>query len=223
MHWPTPQQYNEAIQNPRFCFSDAELRRGKAEENSLGLPRSMTGAFASVYKVVSDEAAWAVRCFLARRDEQEERYEAISKFVSFDNLDCTIPFYYLNQGIKVDNSWFPILKMSWVEGSTLGQFVEAHYKESERMSWLRKNFQSMVAEIEAGGIAHGDLQHGNIIITGDGLRLVDYDALFVPELLGKQNLELGHANYQHPLRIACHYDCDVDNFSCWLIDLSLLV
>jgi hypothetical protein len=31
MGWPTPQDYNEAIQNPRICFDDPELKSGQPE------------------------------------------------------------------------------------------------------------------------------------------------------------------------------------------------
>jgi hypothetical protein len=46
MSWPTPQEYNEAIQNPRFCFADAELRAANPETNSMGLPKARSGGFA---------------------------------------------------------------------------------------------------------------------------------------------------------------------------------
>ena len=48
MGWPTPQEYNEAIQNPRSVFADAELQAGQPVLTPLGLPRPITGAFASV-------------------------------------------------------------------------------------------------------------------------------------------------------------------------------
>ena len=39
-------------------------------------------------------------------------------------------------------------------------------------------------------IAHGDLQHGNIIVQDDGtIRLVDYDGCYVPELAGLKSNE----------------------------------
>ncbi len=221
--WPTPQDYNEAVQNPHACFADPDLKNGRIETNMLGLPRSMTGAFASVYKIVNDDKCWAVRCFLTSRLDQKDRYKHISDFVLFDTLECTIDFHYVEQGVQVKGAWYPCLKMPWVEGQTLDQYVNAHYSDSAAMKRLLEDFHKLVDEMECAGIGHGDLQHGNIIVTPEGLRLVDYDALFVPALLGRTSLELGHPNYQHPDRNEYFYDPDVDNFSCWLISKSLLM
>lgn len=220
--WPTPQDYNEAIQVPRFCFADAELKQCRIELNAIGLPKSASGTFASVYKATSGSTSWAVRCFLSNRPEQGSRYQQISDFVLFENLDATVAFYYLADGVKVRGHWYPCLKMSWVDGVTLDQYIHCNYRDTNKMTSLLKSFHQMVGELEGAGIGHGDLQHGNIMVTDLGLRLVDYDALFVPALAGLKSLEFGHPNYQHPDRTEEHYDPEVDNFSCWLIHASLL-
>jgi hypothetical protein len=62
MTWPTPQEYNEAIQNPQFNFHDEELKAGIVELNKLGLPQPSTGAFASVYRMKCGARNVAVRC-----------------------------------------------------------------------------------------------------------------------------------------------------------------
>ncbi len=222
MSWPTPQEYNEVIQSPVVSFMDTELKAGAVALNALGLPRSATGAFASVYKITSCGKDHAVRCFLNYRHEQEQRYTRISEFVALDGLKCTIPFHYLKQGIKVRGEWYPILKMDWIHGKTLDVFLNTNYKDKEAVRLLREQFKELASELDDAGVAHGDLQHGNILITDQGLRLVDYDALYVPALTGMRCLELGHPNYQHPERNDLQYDTTVDNFSCWLIDLSLL-
>lgn len=220
--WPTPQDYNEVVQNPAVCFSDKDLQQARIELNAMGLPRSDSGNFASVYKATCRNNAWALRCFLCDRPDQKERYKHISEFVLFNNLESTVDFYYLDEGIKIRGEWYPCLKMVWVDGVTLDRYIDANFQDSQKMVWLLKKFHELVGELEGAGIGHGDLQHGNIMVTDEGLRLVDYDALFVPALLGKTSLELGHASYQHPGRTESHYDPDVDNFSCWLIHASIL-
>ncbi|MBX9694256.1 MAG: hypothetical protein K2Z81_17865, partial [Cyanobacteria bacterium] len=221
-NWPTPQDYNEAIQATPHCFSDPDLKTGVVAVNAMGIPKVASGAFASVYKVTNKDRTWAVRFFHSNRPEQKERYRHISDFVLFDNLESTVDFYYLDEGIRVRGDWYPCLKMIWVEGQTLDRYIEENYRDKKRMARLLKDFHTLVGELEGAGIGHCDLQHGNIIVTNEGLRLVDYDALFVPALLGKTSLEFGHPNYQHPRRLTEHYDQDVDNFSCWLIHASLL-
>jgi len=219
--WPTPQDYNETVQNPHLCFADSDLRKGTIETNAIGLPKAASGAFASVYKITTPTATWAVRCFLTERRDQKDRYKLISDYVLFDNLACTIDFHYLEEGIKVGGQWYPLVKMPWVDGPTLDVYLQNISNDRAKILELRDAFHKLSTELEEAGIAHGDLQHGNIIVSPDGLRLVDYDALFVPALAGRLNPEYGHVNYQHPLRDEYHFDTTVDNFSSWLIYTSL--
>ena len=73
----------------------------------------------------------------------------------------------------------------------------------------------------AAEIGHGDLQHGNVIVSGGQLRLIDYDGMYVPALSGRQSHEIGHRNYQHPLRSEREFGPHVDHFSTWVVYTSL--
>jgi len=139
-----------------------------------------------------------------------------------DDLECTVDFHYVENGIKIRGEWFPILKMPWVDGDTLDRYVLKNYQNTELMKSLLSDFHKMMADLTRAQISHGDLQHGNILMSPQGLRLVDYDALYVPALKGKKSLEVGHPSFQHPERRAKHYDKDVDNFSAWLIHTAIL-
>ncbi len=220
--WPSAQDFCEAIQSPRVCFSDEELRRSSVDTNHLGLPRVASGAFASVYRLSSSKGDWAVRCFNSRVKDQAERYACISRFICSDNLPYTVWFQYLENGIRVNGEWYPILKMDWVEGSPLNHFVDANVTDSDKLESTRGKFQRMLMDLQTEHVAHGDLQHGNIIIRDDEFVLVDYDGMFVPALRGFPSLEKGHPNYQHPRRGAEDFNQSLDNFSAWLIDSALL-
>jgi len=76
-------------------------------------------------------------------------------------------------------------------------------------------------EMRFAGIAHGDLQHGNIIMCNHELRLVDYDGMYVPAMKNFMASELGHPNYQHPARAPHHFGPYLDNFSAWVIYASI--
>src|SRR5262249_39531148 len=54
------------------------------------------------------------------------------------------------------------------------------------------------------------------------ITLVDFDGMFVPALEGMSSAELGHPNYQHPYRTREHFGSYLDNFSSWLIQISLM-
>jgi len=49
---------------------------------------------------------------------------------------------------------------------------------------LAERFRTMVSRLKEAGIAHGDLQHGNILVIDDDYKLVDYDGIYVPSLNG---------------------------------------
>src|SRR6266498_836531 len=222
MAWPTPQDYNEAVQNPRLAFTDPDLRNGQPELNPLGLPRPISGNFACVYKIQSGGRRWAARCFISEVSDQQRRYEAISTYLTRAALPYTVPFTYLSEGIKVQGRNYPLLKMQWVQGESLNAFVARSIGSPNTLLSLSKIWSRMMAELETANLAHGDLQHGNIVVVGDQLRLIDYDGMFVPSLSGKQSNELGHRNYQLPTRTAWDYGAYLDNFSAWVIYVSLV-
>ncbi len=220
--WPSPQDFDEAVQTPELSFGDEELRLGTVETNALGLPRPICGSFASVYKLACGNRTYAVRCFLHSVQGQKERYELISKFIRQNPLPSTATFEYQHQGIKVNGKWFPILKMEWVTGETLDRYVSRHFNNRPLIERLLERFVNICQEMQQAGIAHGDLQHGNILVLPDGhIRLVDYDGMYVPEMKGLLSNELGHRNYQHPERAAEHFGPELDNFSAWVVFVSL--
>ncbi|WP_308637342.1 RIO1 family regulatory kinase/ATPase domain-containing protein [Paenibacillus silvisoli] len=221
MYWPTPQDYREAIQNPRNCFKDPELQAGLPELDKLGLPRPISGSFASVYKLKCGEQEWAVRCFTNNVKDQKIRYDAISLHLRANPLPYLVPFEYLSEGININGQWFPVVKMKWVEGETLLTYIERHLNHHERLQELSGKWLTMTRELRAARIAHGDLQHGNILIHNDEIILIDYDGMYVPALQGMTSNELGHRNYQHPGRTEAHFGPYIDYFSEWVIWISL--
>lgn len=222
MPWPTPQDYNEAIQNPRISFADPELAGGTVELTPLGLPRPITGNFASVYRVRSPGGDWAVRCFWREYADMQQRYACISSHLRTAGRPYTVAFEYLPQGIRVRGTWYPILKMEWADGLLLDQYVRAHLDDAPALENLAGRWLDMVQALETAGSAHGDLQHGNVLIVGGELKLVDYDGMYVPALKGRGSHEIGHQNYQHPARGAGDFGPTIDRFSATVIYVSLL-
>jgi hypothetical protein len=222
MAWPSPQDYSEAIQNPKIAFSESDLRYGRPELNSLGLPRPRSGAFATVYKILSSPRNWAVRCFLNPVSDQQERYSEISAHLATINLPYLVQFRFLAQGIRVAKQVYPILKMEWVEGESLGTYVERIRGNETAMLALASRWINMTTALTRSSVAHGDLQHGNVLVVNGDLRLVDYDGMYVPGLAGRGSHEKGQRNYQHPGRTEFDYGPNLDNFSSWVIYVSLI-
>jgi hypothetical protein len=219
--WPTPQDYNEAVQNPQYSFSDRELQGGSCEVTALGLPKPITGNFASVYRLRCNGRDWAVRCFWRELADMQQRYAAISAHLVAARLPYTVGFEYQPQGIRVRGNWYPILKMEWVEGELLHDYLASHLHDSASLHALTERWLRLASDLEQAGCAHGDLQHGNVLVVNGELKLVDYDGMFVPALVGMGSHELGHQHYQHPGRGASDFDSRLDRFSAWVIYVSI--
>ena len=222
MAWPTPQDYNEAVQSPQSSFSDPELKAGRVEEDKLGLPRPISGRFAVVYNMRCGPRSFAVRCFQSDVPDQQERYAAISEHLKNARLPYTVGFEFLKEGIRIRGQWFPVLKMEWIAGQPLHTYVEDHLKDSAALIRLATDWITMTEALQKVSLAHGDLQDGNVLVAGDRLKLIDYDGMFVPALAGRTSNEGGHRNYQHPNRTAMDYGLFLDNFSNWVIYVSIV-
>ena len=221
--WPSPQDYNEAIQNPQLCFEDRELANLAPQLNALGLPKPATGNFATVYHLSGNDSEFAVRCFLNPLKDEQHRYAALASCLKKLNLPFCVRFEFIDIGIRVHGDWRPLVKMEWANGTSLAEHVRSIRTKPEELNKLAENFKQMVLRLSESGIAHGDLQHGNIIVDGDRIKLVDYDGVFVPELEGFGSNELGHPNYQHPQRTADFFNGKLDHFSAWVIYASLRI
>jgi serine/threonine protein kinase len=112
--------------------------------------------------------------------------------------------------------------MQWVEGDHLNSFVQKNLSQPKVIWELAQSFLKVLQELNRNSIAHGDLQHGNILVVGREIRLIDYDGMFVPAFKGMKSDEVGHRNYQHPYRGEKDFGAYMDNFSSLVIYLSLL-
>jgi hypothetical protein len=131
-----------------------------------------------------------------------------------------VGFEYQPMGILVNGQRFPIVKMDWVEGDTLGSFLEDNYSNKSRIERLRTQFVELEHFLRSKSIAHGDLQNGNVLVKSD-LKLIDYDGLYVPSLPIGHGAELGHKHFQHSKRSAADFGPEMDRFSFVVIELSL--
>ncbi len=223
--WPTPADYQDVLQHPEVCFRDLDLRRGAVESGPLGLPWLRSGASASTACVAVDNARLAVRCFIRSiPDDRQQRYSAVSAHLRQSRLSFIADFEYVAEGVLVKGVWRPIVRMQWVAGRWLSTYVEELATAGGRngLAELAVKWQVMIGQLQSHGVAHGDLQHGNVLVTADrALVLVDYDGMFVPALRGLRSDELGHPNYQHPRRDERHFGPDLDNFSALAIYVAL--
>ncbi len=222
MSWPLSQDFNEAIQNPSSAFADTDLKAGTIATNSVGMPVPRSGNYADVYQIVGPATqSWAVKCFTRPvLPDFQQRFAAITKHLAEANLPFHVGFELLPEGIKVRGKWYPVCKMQWVEGFPLNQFVQQNLHRANTLEGMLTLWVRLCRRLRETGMAHCDLQHGNVLLvpaegknTTLGLKLVDYDGMFVPALAGRPTGELGHAAYQHPERTTTNvFSADLDRF-----------
>ncbi len=222
--WPGITDFSEAVQNPRLCFKGTELEFGKVSVNQRGMPLVYSGAFACVYPVSMGNRTFAVRCFTREVSDQQSRYGELSSYLLNVLPPSFVHFEYVERGITLREGWYPIVRMEWVEGELLSRFVGSRLDQPDALRRVAAQWRGgPAASLRGLRIAHNDLQHGNVLVQGDGsIRLVDYDGMFLPKFRGERSPELGHKNFQHPARSSEHYDENVDNFPSLVIYLSLL-
>ena len=223
MSWPDRTNFSDAIQNPWLSFKGTDLEGGTVLFDR-GVPQVFSGASAFVYPVSVGNRTFAVRCFISKVRDQQAHYAALSEYLLNSLPPSFVDFEYVERGIMVKGVWYPVVKMDWVDGELLSKFVESRRYEPATLRRIAALWRGgPPANLRGLGIAHNDLQHGNVMVKQDGsIRLVDYDGMFLPRFRGERSPELGHENYQHPHRTSEHYDENVDNFPSLVIYLSLL-
>ncbi|MFD4132155.1 hypothetical protein [Streptomyces goshikiensis] len=227
--FPSGAAYAEALQHTQLCFQHPELKGARPELTKLGLPRAISGAFASVFSLTSATSGqrYAVKCFTRHVPDQERRYQAVSsRLAKLDSAELSQPwklgFEYLPDAIRVGKDLYPVLKMEWIEAVTLSSWLDDNHADPFAVDRLADRFEALTRDLSAHEIAHGDLQHGNLLVASDDtFRLVDYDGMYVPALAGLGGTERGHRNYQSPMRGNDDFGAALDRFSAWVIFLSL--
>ncbi|MBQ2821806.1 MAG: hypothetical protein IJF17_09515 [Thermoguttaceae bacterium] len=227
MPWPLASHFSTMLQTPQFAFKDPILKKATILRNAQGQPKPWAGAFAVVYQATLENGEKrALRVFSSESAERRERYEQISLYFREHPLKALVNFEYRESAVRsTDGRWYPLVIMDWVEGHTLFQWVENQCQEgnSRALRLAADVWAKTVREIEEAGIAHGDYQQANILVTANGqMKLVDYDCMCVPSLMGRRNLEIGVEPYQHPERDGqTLLSPTLDRFSAIMIYLAL--
>ncbi len=223
--YPSGAMYAEALQNTNLCFKDVDIRGGSVQLTALGTPRAISGNFASVFHVAGVNGRdYAVKCFTRNVLDQHSRYSAVSTELSQLKKPWQVDFEYQPAGILVQGGWYPVLKMEWIEAQGIMAWLQSNLDRPEAIADVATAFGLIVRDLHNASLAHGDLQHGNLLVDKSGqLRLIDYDGMFVPSLVTRGAAEMGHVNYQSPARTLKDYDSTLDRFAAWLIYVSLLL
>ena len=213
-----------AIKNSDTFLRVPELQGAKPRLNKNGSPFAFVGGFNMVFQLEHQNKKWAFRVWHVPMGEHKERYRKISKYLSEKELPYFADFIYDENGILVNGNLLDTIRMEWLEGKLLKEYLEENLSNKSKLTKLTNDFLEMCKTLRENKISHGDLQEGNILIDKKGnIKLVDYDSVCTPEIEGQKELVTGLKGYQHPSRFkAGKASLKADYFSELVVYLSIL-
>lgn len=227
MNYPSIGEYNQVIQkrggNSFRSLNGINLIPSRTTPIKVYLFGS--GAFAAVFKGSINGSTYAIRCFLSAENETIERYKSICKYISQLNSSWKTECEFIDNEITVNGKAYPVLKMEWLNGVLINEFVSQNLSNNNVLSELQNKLISISEDLEKNKVGHGDLQCGNIVISGYSsnfqVKLIDYDGMYVPELAFKKSIEKGRSEFQHPKRSLNNFSPEMDRFSFWVMITAL--
>jgi len=229
--WPTGASFSQSLDYPSFAFTDDDWKQAEVQYSTKikqwKIMRS--GGFATVFKVKVGKKNWAARVFTRRSKGRQDRYKEICQYVNPVSSDSPfVEFEYLQEGIrnvKHEGKKFPLITMEWVQGITMFKWVtkQCQANNTAQLQAALLKWVDVMTYLKEHDIAHGDLQHENVMFTdNDEIKLVDYDGMCVPALQGLDALEDGVVPYQHPSRgIDTKLDSTLDHHSSIFIYVAM--
>jgi serine/threonine protein kinase len=222
---PTVPSIRTSVENKTVLVLDEHAKNGVFRRDSRGRLIAYTGGFSVVFPYVSsDGTKWAFRCWHSDISNTQKRYEIISDAIRKANMDFLCEFDYIEKGVNVEGKIYPTTRMRWVDGVTIKEYICQNRNSKQTLLTLADDFLKMTQTLHSHSLAHGDLQHGNILVSSDHkIHLVDYDSFYCPKLKGEPDTVTGLPDYQHPARKTNKYVSEkLDYFSELIIYLSIL-
>ena len=183
------------------CHKADELKGGSVIKKGSRVVQ-YAGGYNNVFPFIDkDGKRVAVRCWCADIDQARERCQRIAEFLKKDTSHYFVNFKYVDKALLITGTLHPVVIMDWVDGLTLKNYVNEQKPSKAVFLDLAAKFLDMVKYLHSQNIAHGDLQHGNIMVRPDGsLVLIDYDSMYIDSLNGFTDVVKGLSGYQHPAR-----------------------
>lgn len=181
-----------------------------------------SGSYAVVFKAKDYYNEFAIRCFISAEKENIDRYRSIDSYLKNLTASWITKIALLEDEINVGYQHYPVIKMDWIEGQLLNNFITQIIDNNSALTELQNEVASVSKSLENLKVGHGDIQCGNIIVAknADGkniIKLIDYDGMYIPSFSNKINLERGRTEFQHPNRSQIQYNEKIDRFSFWVI------
>jgi len=169
---------------------------------------------------------YAFKCYINNLSGREERYNLILKNIRSARSEYFVePDYYPEELNGIDElQALPVLKYKWIEGEDLYTYIETYAHDIFELKLLTYNFSRFINWLASQPFAHGSLSCDNIIVNANGdIKIVDYDNMYTPEMMGLKAKTIGDKNYINPELTLADFGKSIDTTPSLVILLSLLI
>jgi hypothetical protein len=220
MSFPNISEYNKSIlEHNGFSFRTLRgLNFVPSRSHPIKIYTFGSGSFAVTFRASDGNKDFAIRCFIVPNYEIINRYSSIVTYLNQVNESWKVDTEYYNDEILVNNSYFPIIKMDWVSGLQLNEFIGRHLSNNKLLTTVQSKLVELSQSLERSKVGHGDLQSSNLIVWESNeditLKLIDYDGMYVPAFRGRTILK---SIFLHPNFDKIEFNERIDRFSIWLL------
>jgi hypothetical protein len=221
--WPSAGDFALAVLAIERTARHEAVRGARPRLGALGLPLSASGQHAIVFPLDTREGTLALRCATTPGGQEAERYLALEQHRARHPVASFATCRLIDDAILVGPHAWPAVTLEWIAGEPLDMAIAARLDDTDALRRLAEEWRRVAAEVARADVAHGDYQHGNVLVDEAGsIRLVDFDGVWLPTLAHLPPRESGHPAYQHPARARDgSWGPKIDAFSVLLIDVSL--
>ncbi len=222
VRFPSISQYAASVRSPFGLF------------RTLGEPEYLHGRYGMAMCAGGNSVIFRVNCggrelALKCYTEPHPRTGEVCAYMAGRAGSLVTPVRFLPEEIFVfddgsdEGQWYDVVAMPWLNGSTLESEICASVRteDTRRLERLASMFDRMVLELLDEPWAHGDLKPENVMLEGGRMRLVDYDAAFIPGMASPDPFECGTPKYRHPRRISETAGKWIDDYPAALVSVSL--
>lgn len=195
--WPTTGDLLAAVPDGfRGALAGAVAERGMFDQ-----PVVVSGQRAVVLPVELGGERLAVRFSLTDPTPNRPRYEAVNEALRRNPDLPLVHTTWEPAGMEIRGQLYPVMIMDWVDARPLADVVDDMVSagDLDGVASLTTRLSGVFHDLEASGLVHGDIQHGNVMVSESTVTLVDYDSVLAADMPPHTaTAEAGHPNYRHP-------------------------
>jgi hypothetical protein len=180
---------------PGSPLTNSELADGELLRNQSGIPHYAVGRLTVTFVIETARGRRAVRVFHRPVLHATQRYQHVVSALQVTRHPQIAWYRYMPDGIELPGGVYPVAVRPWIEGVNLNQALSLD-RSKPNIRRIRESLTRIATHLQASGLAHGNIHHGNLIFSGDDeLVLVDPECMYTPRIRSLGPVIPAHRNY----------------------------